>query len=70
MLIVTEHGLHKILDMVPVNKITMFGGDYRCVVQKVWGHLVITREIVAKVLAERIEDGGLSQERTLDIAKK
>lgn len=65
----TMHALNEILDMVPVNKIIAFGGDYRCVVQKVWGHLVMARETVASVLAGRIYDREMTEERAVEIAK-
>lgn len=65
----TAHALDEIIDLVPLNKITAFGGDYRCVVQKVWGHLVMAREIVASVLAGRIESGEITEERAVDIAR-
>lgn len=65
----TMHALNELLDLVPLNKIIAFGGDYRCVVQKAWGHLVMAREAVAGVLAERVLDGEMSEKRALEIAK-
>jgi predicted TIM-barrel fold metal-dependent hydrolase len=65
----TAQTLDEIIDQVPMNKIIAFGGDYRCVVQKAWGHLVIAREIVASVLAGRVEAGEMTEERAFDIAK-
>lgn len=65
----TAHALDEIIDMVPMNKIIAFGGDYRCVVQKSWGHLVMAREIVASVLAGRIEAGVMTEEEAIDIAR-
>ena len=44
----TARMLDEIIDLVPVNKIIVFGGDYRVSVQKVYGHLVMAREVVAK----------------------
>jgi len=51
--------LDECLDMVPVNKIIAFGGDYCEAVEKVYGHLMMTKEIVARVLAKRIEQGDM-----------
>lgn len=65
----TASVLAEILDMVPVNKIIAFGGDYKCSIQKVYGHLVMARETVASVLSERIESGEMSEERALEIAQ-
>ena len=44
------------LDEVPVNKIMGFGGDYLCV-EGSYGHSVMARENVAKVLANKVDDG-------------
>jgi predicted TIM-barrel fold metal-dependent hydrolase len=48
------------IDMVPRNKIMGFGGDY-CVVEKVYGHLVMARENIASVLAERVATGDMTR---------
>ena len=53
------------LDEVPANKILGFGGDY-LFVEGVYGHSVIARKNVAKVLASKVNDGVY----TLDQAKK
>lgn len=65
----TVNVLNEILDLVPLNKIIAFGADYRCVVQKAVGHLVMAREVVASVLGERIESGEITEERALEIGK-
>ena len=56
----TIRTLDEWLDMVPVNKIIAFGGDYSRCVEKTYGHLVICRENLARVLAARIDRGLLS----------
>ena len=61
--------LDELLDLVPVNKIIAFGADYRCVAQKVYGHLVMARETVARALARRVGEGDFSEERAFEIAK-
>ncbi len=48
--------LNEWLDEVPVNKIMGFGGDYLCV-EGSYGHSVMARENVAKVLARKVDDG-------------
>ncbi len=52
--------LDEAMDLVPVNKILAFGGDYRVPVEKVYGHLVMAREDVARVLGRRLEAGLLT----------
>jgi predicted TIM-barrel fold metal-dependent hydrolase len=65
----TMRALDEVLDMVPLNKVSAFGGDYRVSVQKVWGHLVMARQCVAAALAHRIEKGDFDREEALRIAR-
>jgi predicted TIM-barrel fold metal-dependent hydrolase len=65
----TKRALDEILDLVPLNKVIAFGGDYRVCVQKVYGHLVLAREAVAAALADRIEGGELDREEALRVAR-
>ena len=44
------------LDEVPVNKIMGFGGDFLCV-EGSYGHSVMARDNVAKVLVGKVDDG-------------
>jgi len=62
--------MHETLDMIPASKVLGFGGDYVLAVEKVYGHLVMAREVMARVFAERIEDGEMSEERALFIARR
>ena len=64
-----ERSIDELIDMVPVNKITAFGGDYYCCVQKVWGALVMARECVASSLARRVDAGDFDQPYALYLAK-
>lgn len=50
------NALKEWLDVVPVNKISAFGGDY-LFVDGVYGHLVMARDNVSKVLSDKINDG-------------
>lgn len=59
--------LDEMLQMVPVNKIFAFGGDYR-VPEKIWGHLTMARETIASVLADRVASHQMTTERALDVA--
>ncbi len=57
------------LDLLPVNKILGFGGDFGLPVEKVVGHLWLARQDFAEVFAARIERGELTEERALEIAR-
>lgn len=65
----TVSALDEWLDLVPVNKILGFGGDYGIPVEKVVGHLWLARHDVAEVLAGRAERGDLTEDRALEIAR-
>lgn len=65
----TCRALDEVLDLVPLNKVIAFGGDYRVAVQKVWGHLVMARECVATALGNRVEAGSLDRDEALRIAR-
>ncbi len=47
--------LRKAIDLIPINKIIGFGGDYRVSPENIYGHLVIAREDIAAVLTDRVE---------------
>jgi len=64
-----REGLSHMLDMVPVNKIHGFGGDYLVPVN-VWGALEVARENIAHVLAGKVETGFMTETQALDIAQK
>ncbi len=65
----TKRMLDEIIDLVPLNKVIAFGGDYRAAVQKVYGHLVLAREVVASALADRVEAGDFDRDYALHVAK-
>ena len=48
------------VDLVPRTKVLGFGGDY-CVVEKVYGHLCLARENIARALSEKVTEGALSE---------
>ena len=60
--------LHEIFDCVPYNKIS-WGGDVRTIEESA-GSLEIGKEVVATVLAERIEKGWLEEDLACDMARK
>jgi hypothetical protein len=61
--------LDELIDLVPASKIIAFGGDYALCLQKVYGHLVMAREVVASVLAGRIEAGDLDRAEAMRLAR-
>ena len=67
---ITRTAMDELIDLVPVNKIIAFGGDYGLPVEKVYGHLVMARENIVKVLGKRIEENLLTENEAIDIAKK
>lgn len=65
-----QNAMDEALDLIPINKILAFGGDYGKPVEKVYGHLVMAREDMAGMLAGRISDGRLSEGQAVNIARK
>ena len=64
-----RRALSEFLDTVPSNKILAFGGDYRFV-EGVYGHAVIARQNVAKVLTEKVEEDGYEEMEAIHLAKR
>ena len=62
--------LKEAIELLPVNKVLAFGGDYRDPVEKVYGHLVMAREDVARVLAGSILAGRMNLEQALEVARQ
>jgi predicted TIM-barrel fold metal-dependent hydrolase len=62
--------LDEVIDLIPMNKVIGFGGDYSLPVEKVYGHLVMAREDIARVLARRIESGQMNEDQALTLARK
>ncbi|MFC1718359.1 amidohydrolase family protein [Candidatus Poribacteria bacterium] len=66
----TCSGLDECIDIVPMNKIIGFGGDYNRPVEKVYGHLVMAREDIATVLGRRVDRGLMGSDEAIAIARK
>jgi len=58
------------LDLVPVNKILAFGGDYGRPVEKVYGHLRMAKEDIARVLGGRVDEGLMTEDQAITVARK
>ena len=63
-------GLDEAIDLIPMNKILAFGGDYGLPVEKTYGHLVMAREDVAEVLGRRIREKQMTETQALVLARK
>jgi uncharacterized protein len=63
------HALDEWLDLVPVNKISGFGGDLITVPEHVWGQLQVAKENIARALAHRIARDRLDLEDAKRIMK-
>jgi hypothetical protein len=57
------------LDTVPSNKIFGFGGDY-IFAEGAYGHSMIARDNIARVLTERVDEGSLTVNEAIDLGKK
>ena len=60
--------LHDFLEMVPVNKIFGFGGDYRYP-ELSYAHLQMARRNLARVLAEKTQSGFCTEQEASDLGK-
>lgn len=61
-----RRALSDMLDTVPANKIHGFGGDY-IFVEGSYGHAVIARREIARVLCEKVEEGRFSEEYAVEV---
>ena len=63
----SERYLHEWLEMVPVSKIMAFGGDYLNV-ENTYGHLLFAKQIISRVLVDKVKTGYFSESEAKDIA--
>jgi hypothetical protein len=61
--------LYEWLDTLPVNKILGFGGDYTFI-EGSYGHSVIARRNVTRVLQRKIDEGIVTLDETIKISKR
>jgi hypothetical protein len=61
--------LHEWIETVPGHKIMAFGGDYR-IVEGAYAHARLAREVVGRVLTEKVEEGYLGEEEALALARR
>ncbi len=65
----TRRSIGEIIDAVPANKVFAFGADYSLDVENIYGHLVMARETLARVLADRIACDRLDMDGAKEIAQ-
>jgi len=61
--------LHELIETVPGNKILAFGGD-AVAVEIAYAHARMARGVVARVLAEKVEEGYMGEAEALQLAVK
>jgi hypothetical protein len=61
--------LADMLETVPLNKIHGFGGDF-IFVEGTYGHSVIARREISRVLAEKVEEGRFTEEYAVHAARR
>lgn len=66
---VAREALSEWIDTVPSNKILGFGGDY-VFVEGSYGHSIIARQNVSRILIQKVENGDLKLEYAKSLAKK
>jgi hypothetical protein len=64
----TERYLNEWLETVPANKLMAFGGDFM-VPEDVYGELIIAKQIISKVLSNKVREGYLSESEAKIVAK-
>ncbi len=60
--------LSEVIDALPLNKVSAFGGDY-AMPDPVYGHQLMARENVSAVLADKVKEGIFNTDRACTIAK-
>ena len=64
----SERYLHEWLETVPANKIMAFGGDYFNI-ENIYGHLLLAKQVISRVLIDKVKDGYLSETEAINIAR-
>ena len=60
--------LHEAIETIPANKIFAFGGDF-IIPEGSYGHSVMARRAVSRVLTEKVEDGYLTEDEAVALAQ-
>jgi len=59
--------LHEAIETIPANKIFAFGGDF-IIPEGAYGHSVMARQVVSRVLTEKVAEGYLSEDEAVGLA--
>jgi len=63
----SERFLHEWIETIPASKIMGFGGDYLNI-ENAFSHLVFGKQVIARVLSDKVKDGYLSESEAKNIA--
>lgn len=63
-----RRALYEFLETVPANKVHEFGGD-SIFVEDSYGHAIMAKENIARVLAERMMNGDMTAERAAAVGR-
>ena len=63
-----RRALSEFLDAVPANKIHGFGGDF-IFVEGTYGHALMAKENIARVLTDKVSDGDMTMQRALTVGR-
>ncbi len=61
--------LHELIETVPGNKIMAFGGD-SMTVEIAYGHSRMARQVVARVLSEKVSEGYMKEDEAVILARR
>jgi predicted TIM-barrel fold metal-dependent hydrolase len=61
-----RRALSEFLDAVPANKVHGYGGDF-IFIEGSYGHAIMAKENIARVLAEKVSDGDMTAERAITV---
>ena len=61
--------LHELIETVPGNKIAAFGGE-AITVEMAYAHAKMTREVVTRVLSEKVAEGYMKEAEAVSLARK
>jgi len=64
----SERYLNEWIETVPAIKIMAFGGDYSCC-ENTYGELIIAKQLITRVLTNKVREGYFSEEEALKVAK-
>jgi predicted TIM-barrel fold metal-dependent hydrolase len=60
--------LHEMIETLPQNKVTAFGGDY-IFIEGTYGHSVLARQNITRVLEEKVAEGWFGEDDARQYAR-